>query len=83
MLLSRTLAGLASLASLALADDYDSPKDLGSVLASNKNLTTYYELIKVCCPPPVMSITRSLIACSQKYPDILLQLPSYVGVTVS
>ncbi|PMD65199.1 fasciclin domain-containing protein [Hyaloscypha bicolor E] len=37
--------------------------DLGSLLAGQKNLTTFYALI-------------------QKYPEILLQLPSYQGVTV-
>ncbi|KUJ23329.1 fasciclin domain-containing protein [Mollisia scopiformis] len=37
--------------------------DLGSLLAGQKNLTTFYSLI-------------------QKYPDILLQLPSYSGVTI-
>lgn len=37
--------------------------DLGSLLAAQKNLTTFYSLI-------------------QKYPDILLQLPSYSGVTI-
>ncbi len=42
----------------------DGPKDLGSVLAANSNLSTYYNLIKT-------------------YPDILLQLPNYAGVTVS
>ncbi|KAI9056182.1 hypothetical protein LZ554_001110 [Drepanopeziza brunnea f. sp. 'monogermtubi'] len=38
-------------------------KDLGSLLAGQKNLTTFYSLI-------------------QKYPQILLQLPSYSGVTI-
>ncbi|KAE8450265.1 hypothetical protein EG329_006693 [Mollisiaceae sp. DMI_Dod_QoI] len=37
--------------------------DLGSLLAGQKNLTTFYSLI-------------------QKYPEILLQLPSYSGVTI-
>jgi uncharacterized surface protein with fasciclin (FAS1) repeats len=37
--------------------------DLGSLLAGQKNLTTFYSLI-------------------QKYPNILLQLPSYSGVTI-
>jgi len=37
--------------------------DLGSLLAGQKNLTTFYGLI-------------------QKYPNILLQLPSYQGVTI-
>jgi len=37
--------------------------DLGTLLAAQKNLTTFYGLI-------------------QKYPDILLQLPSYAGVTI-
>ncbi|KAL3418795.1 beta-ig-h3 fasciclin [Phlyctema vagabunda] len=38
-------------------------KDLGSLLAGQKNLTTFTSLI-------------------QKYPQILLQLPSYQGVTI-
>lgn len=48
MLLSRTLLSLTGLlASVALAQDDDGPQDLGSILAGNKNLTTYYKLIKV------------------------------------
>lgn len=47
MLLSRALLSLAGLTSLAFADDDDTPKDLGTVLANNKNLTKYYNLIKV------------------------------------
>ncbi|UNI13807.1 hypothetical protein JDV02_000513 [Purpureocillium takamizusanense] len=62
MLLFQALLGLASLCATVVVAD-DGGKDLGSVLAGNKNLTKYYDLIK-------------------KYPDILLQLPSYQGVTI-
>ncbi|GFP57347.1 hypothetical protein ACSS6W_010373 [Trichoderma asperelloides] len=54
---------LASIASAKVVSTATAPQDLGSVLASNKDLSTYYELI-------------------QKYPDILLQLPNYAGVTI-
>ncbi|POR34241.1 Transforming growth factor-beta-induced protein ig-h3 [Tolypocladium paradoxum] len=67
MLLSNALLGLAgAFASVALADD---KTDLGSVLGANKNLTKYYDLIKAS-------------RWCRKYPDILLQLPSYNGVTI-
>ncbi|KAJ6446820.1 fasciclin domain-containing protein [Purpureocillium lavendulum] len=64
MLLRAALGLLAGLcATVVVADGGAGGKDLGSVLAGNKNLTKYYDLIK-------------------KYPDILLQLPSYQGVTI-
>ncbi|KAJ4097332.1 hypothetical protein NW760_011006 [Fusarium oxysporum] len=65
MLLSRVFAGIASLVSLAVADDATQalPMDLGSVLTRHPKLSTYYKLI-------------------QKFPDVLLQLPSYEGVTI-
>ncbi|KAG5973437.1 hypothetical protein E4U55_000563, partial [Claviceps digitariae] len=40
----------------------DGSKDLGSVLAGNKDVSKFYDLIK-------------------KFPDVLLQLPNYSGVT--
>ncbi|KAM0255813.1 hypothetical protein ACHAQJ_005400 [Trichoderma viride] len=61
-MLSKSLSAVATiLASVVSAAT--TPQDLGSVLASNKDLSTYYALI-------------------QKYPDVLLQLPSYAGVTI-
>lgn len=46
-MLSKTLFALATLfASVVSADD--APQDLGSVLAGNKDLSTYYSLIQVC-----------------------------------
>ncbi|KAL6901644.1 FAS1 domain-containing protein [Trichoderma evansii] len=66
-MLSKRLAAvatlLASVASAKVVSTAATPQDLGSVLAGNKDLSTYYELI-------------------QKYPDILLQLPNYAGVTI-
>ncbi|KAL7800028.1 FAS1 domain-containing protein [Trichoderma ceciliae] len=61
MLSKCLLAVTTLLVSIVSADT--KPQDLGSVLASNKDLSTYYALI-------------------QKYPDVLLQLPSYAGVTI-
>ncbi|KAL3965035.1 hypothetical protein ACCO45_002039 [Purpureocillium lilacinum] len=61
-MLYQALLGLVGLCATVVVAD-DGGKDLGSVLAGNKNLTKYYDLIK-------------------KYPDILLQLPSYQGVTI-
>ncbi|KAL7930466.1 FAS1 domain-containing protein [Trichoderma chlorosporum] len=54
---------LLALATLLVSGASADPRDLGTVLASNKDLSTYYSLI-------------------QKYPDVLLQLPSYAGVTI-
>jgi hypothetical protein len=46
MLLSKALLGLAGLfLSVTVAADH--PTDLGSVLGAEKNLTKYYDLIKV------------------------------------
>lgn len=42
---AKALLSLIGLASLALAQDES--KDLGSVLAGNKDLSTFYDLIKV------------------------------------
>ncbi|GJC97703.1 fasciclin domain-containing protein [Colletotrichum higginsianum] len=63
MLSSPLKAGVFSLLSLAglVAGQQD---DLGSVLQSKSNLSTYYNLIK-------------------KYPEVILKLPSYDGVTAS
>ncbi|KAG5913403.1 hypothetical protein E4U42_001213 [Claviceps africana] len=41
----------------------DGSRDLGSVLAGNKDVSKFYNLIK-------------------KFPDVLLQLPNYSGVTM-
>ncbi|WQF82641.1 Putative FAS1 domain-containing protein [Colletotrichum destructivum] len=62
MLSSLLKAGVFSLLSLAglVAGKQD---DLGSVLQSKSNLSTYYNLIK-------------------KYPEVILKLPSYDGVTI-
>ncbi|KAK0726872.1 fasciclin domain-containing protein, partial [Lasiosphaeria miniovina] len=59
---------LASLAALPLSSAWQlrqvaKPQDLGTVLSSHKNISTYYGLVK-------------------QYPDILLQLPNYAGVTL-
>ncbi|UKZ71886.1 uncharacterized protein TrAtP1_012830 [Trichoderma atroviride] len=65
-MLSKRLAVVATLlasVSSAKVASKDMEQDLGTVLANNKDLSTYYELI-------------------QKYPDILLQLPNYAGVTI-
>ncbi|EHK18879.1 uncharacterized protein TRIVIDRAFT_172511 [Trichoderma virens Gv29-8] len=59
-MLSKSLLALATLLVSSVSAD---PRDLGTVLAGNKDLSTYYSLI-------------------QKYPDVLLQLPSYAGVTI-
>ncbi|WYZ39622.1 hypothetical protein EsH8_III_001536 [Colletotrichum jinshuiense] len=53
------LLGLAALINQAIAQQ----DDLGSILKSKENLSTYYNLIK-------------------KYPEVLLKLPSYDGVTI-
>ncbi|PKK43236.1 hypothetical protein CI102_12837, partial [Trichoderma harzianum] len=58
-MLSKSLLALATLLVSGVSAD---PRDLGTVLAGNKDLSTFYSLI-------------------QKYPDVLLQLPSYAGVT--
>ncbi|OLN96447.1 Fasciclin-like arabinogalactan protein-like protein 2 [Colletotrichum chlorophyti] len=58
LLLPSSLFGLATLISPATAQN-----DLGSVLQSKSNLSTYYNLIK-------------------KYPEVILKLPSYDGVTI-
>jgi hypothetical protein len=49
MLLFRVFAGIASLVSLAVADDATEalPMDLGSVLSRHPKLSTYYKLIQV------------------------------------
>jgi transforming growth factor-beta-induced protein len=49
MLLFKVFAGLASLVSLAVADDAPQPlpMDLGSVLSRHPKLSTYYKLIQV------------------------------------
>ncbi|KAK2592143.1 hypothetical protein QQS21_010151 [Conoideocrella luteorostrata] len=60
-MLFKAALGLVAVAASVLADDR---KDLGSVLAGNKDLSKFYDLIK-------------------KYPDILLQLPNYSGVTIA
>ncbi|KAG6027016.1 hypothetical protein E4U41_001084 [Claviceps citrina] len=57
----KTALGLALFAVGVCADGY---KDLGAVLAGNKDLSKFYDLIK-------------------KYPDVLLQLPNYSGVTIA
>ncbi|KAJ4857264.1 fasciclin domain-containing protein [Trichoderma breve] len=57
---SKSLLALATLLVSGVSAD---PRDLGTVLAGNKDLSTFYSLI-------------------QKYPDVLLQLPSYAGVTI-
>ncbi|KAK1987668.1 fasciclin domain-containing protein [Colletotrichum cereale] len=58
-LLSAGLLGLMSLIDAAGAQQ----DDLGKVLQSQSNLSTYYNLIK-------------------KYPEVILKLPSYDGVTI-
>ncbi|OHW93968.1 fasciclin domain-containing protein [Colletotrichum incanum] len=58
-LLPAGLFGLLSLIDPAAAQQ----DDLGSVLQSKSNLSTYYNLIK-------------------KYPEVILKLPSYDGVTI-
>jgi hypothetical protein len=66
--------------------------DLGTLLAGQKNLTTFYSLIQVCCVLG-QSVLRDReirnartvvieLGYKQKYPNILLQLPSFSGVTV-
>ncbi|KAG5967962.1 hypothetical protein E4U58_002047, partial [Claviceps cyperi] len=50
---------LAFLAAVACAEGN---QDLGTVLAGNKDVSKFYDLIK-------------------KFPDVLLQLPNYSGVT--
>ncbi|KAH6605192.1 fasciclin domain-containing [Trichoderma cornu-damae] len=62
-MLSKSLVSLAALLASFVSADSPKPQDLGSVLAGNPDLSTYYDLI-------------------QKYPDVLLQLPSYAGVTI-
>ncbi|KAK1764132.1 Fasciclin-domain-containing protein [Phialemonium atrogriseum] len=59
------LLGLLAIILLCATDAVGaaSTRDLGSVLADHKDLSTYYNLVK-------------------EYPDILLQLPSYSGVTI-
>lgn len=49
MRLSRVFAGVASLVSLAVADDATEAlhMDLGSVLSRHPKLSTYYKLIQV------------------------------------
>lgn len=49
MRLSGVFAGIASLVSLAVADDAAEalPMDLGSVLSRHPKLSTYYKLIQV------------------------------------
>lgn len=51
-MLSKRLAAvatlLASISSAKVVSTANAPQDLGSVLASNKDLSTYYELIQVC-----------------------------------
>ncbi|KAL1852497.1 hypothetical protein VTK73DRAFT_9185 [Phialemonium thermophilum] len=59
VLLSIVLAATLYSAGIEAAGE----RSLGSVLASRKELSTYYDLVK-------------------QYPDILLELPSYAGVTV-
>ncbi|PTB76735.1 FAS1 domain-containing protein [Trichoderma longibrachiatum ATCC 18648] len=59
-MLSKSFLTLAALLVSAVSAD---PRELGTVLAGNKDLSTYYSLIK-------------------KYPEVLLQLPSYAGVTI-
>lgn len=57
----RTALSLSVLAVGVWADD---KKDLGAVLAGNKDLSKFYDLIK-------------------KFPDVLLELPNYSGVTIA
>jgi len=69
--------------------------DLGGLLASEKNLTTFYGLIQVRCVHGRLEISKlekrvwtrgrvyTGLTKAQKYPNILLKLPSYQGVTVS
>ncbi|KAG5944550.1 hypothetical protein E4U53_006873 [Claviceps sorghi] len=52
------------IALLAVRVCADGSKDLGSVLAGNKDVSKFYDLIK-------------------KFPDVLLQLPNYSGVTIA
>lgn len=59
-MLFKAALGLIFFAAGVWADD---KRDLGSVLAGNKDLSKFYDLIK-------------------KFPDILLQLPNYSGVTI-
>lgn len=75
------LTGLAPWSAVA----QESGRDLGAVLADNDNLSTFYDLIQVRYLPwlPCMRSNSILTKHEQKYPDILLQLPSYDGVTVS
>lgn len=81
-MLSKTFLTLAALLVSAVSAD---PRELGTVLAGNKDLSTYYSLIKVRCQ--YHELLRQLFGvCTnlfrQKYPEVLLQLPSYAGVTV-
>ncbi|RFU80473.1 fasciclin domain-containing [Trichoderma arundinaceum] len=70
-MLSKRLFALATLLASAMSAA-TKPQDLGSVLARNKDLSTYYALIQ----------STDANAPLQKYPDILLQLPNYAGVTI-
>lgn len=47
-MLSKSLWTLAALLVSAVSAD---PRELGTVLAGNKDLSTYYSLIKVCAMP--------------------------------
>ncbi|KAG6006430.1 hypothetical protein E4U21_007048 [Claviceps maximensis] len=53
-----------AIALFAAAVCAEGSKDLGSVLAGNKDVSKFYDLIK-------------------KFPDVLLQLPNYSGVTIA
>lgn len=54
MLMLKTVLGLTALAAGVLSD---APQDLGTVLAANKDLSKFYDLIKVSLllPPPACS----------------------------
>ena len=56
--------------------------ELGEILAKNANLSTYYELLKVCSLYSATLLFQSSPR-RQKYPNLLLQLPNIQGLTVS
>jgi len=53
--------------------------DLNSVLSSQKNLTTFYSLVKVC-PEEMIGFEHRTKYIAQKYPKILNNLPSSATV---